>query len=97
MVCPRYSPDPIASAIAPFPRLSAVGDDAAPEGGVAAICSSSVLRSAEAALAAADAWGGGGMDTASSSALVSGAADWGTLSDCGGCGAARGWAACDAG
>ena len=78
------------SALVPLPRLAAVGGEAAPEGGLAAICSSSVLRSELAATAAAEACAEGGAYTGSSSALVSGADDCATLSDCDGCGAACG-------
>ena len=63
------------SALASLRRLAAVGGDAGPEGGLAVICSSSVLRSAEAAWAAANAWREGGMETSSSSAPEPGAAD----------------------
>src|SRR5271163_970352 len=38
-VCPRYSLDGIASALAPLPRLAPLGEEAGPDGGLAAICS----------------------------------------------------------
>ena len=58
-VCPRYSLGGMKVAL--LPGLPAVGT--APEGGLVAICCSSVLRSAEAAAAAFDAAAEGGAET----------------------------------
>ena len=98
MVRPRYSLGGIVSALESLGRLVAVDGDAVPEGGLAAICCSSVLRSAA---AAADAWAEGEAETASSLAPASGAAGNGMFCCCGAfggaCAAACGSADCGAG
>jgi hypothetical protein len=79
----------MSSAPAPLARLAAVGGDALPEGGLAAIWFSSVLRSASAAAAAAEACAEGGADTGSWSAADAGDGE-------ASCGCVAGEAACAA-